>query len=361
MRILLIIGKLELGGAERQLLILARGLSQAGHRVKVCSIRPGTLVPEFEADGVEVALWRPTGRYMRSLPWLVRQVRSFKPDVVHTWLYAANALGRLAASLARAPVIIGSVRNVDSWKGPHDWLVDHMLSYVTSALVSNSTGAAEYAAKHSLVRRKRFVVIRNGVPGHLMDGRQPTASVKSKNFQVLTACRLMPRKNVSYLIDAVASLLPRYPGIALRVVGGGPDAGHLEEKVEHLGIGSSVELAGPQRDVGPFYSAADCFVLVSTEEGSSNAILEAMASGLPVIASDLSANREIVEDGVTGMLVPSRDVSALAHAIERLVLDPELREHLGDRARQQVREGFSEERYIEEHVALYRRLMRLRT
>ena len=361
MRILLIVGKLDLGGAELQLLMLARGLSRAGHHVKVCSIRPGTLIPEFEAGGIEVALWRPTGRYMRSLPWLVRQVGSFKPDVVHTWLYAANALGRLAASLVRAPVIIGSVRNVDSWKRPHDWLVDHMLSYMTSALISNSTGAAEYAAKHSLVRRKRFVVIRNGVPGHLMDGRQPLPREQSEEFRVLTACRLMPRKNVSYLIEAVALLLPRYPGLALRVVGGGPDAGRLEEKVDHLGIGSSVELAGPQRDVGPSYRAADCFVLASTEEGSSNAILEAMASGLPIIASDISANREIVEDGVTGLLVPSRDVSALADAIERLMQDPELRELLGDSARKQVREGFSEERYIGEHVALYQRLMRSRT
>ena len=157
LRILFVIGELDVGGTELQLLMLARGLSRSGHQVRVCTLRPGTLGGDFQAAGVEVVQWQATGRYMRSLPWLFKQVRRFKPDVVHTWLYPANALGRLAASLARAPVIIGSVRNVDSWKRPHDWVIDHLLSHVTSALVSNSIGGAEYLARHALIRRKHFV------------------------------------------------------------------------------------------------------------------------------------------------------------------------------------------------------------
>jgi glycosyltransferase involved in cell wall biosynthesis len=360
-RILLVIGTLDVGGSELQLLMLARGLSRSGHQVCVCTLRPGTLGPDFEAAGIEVVHWPATGRYMRSLPWLVREVRRFKPDVVHTWLYAANALGRLAASLARVPVIIGSVRNVDSWKRPHDWLIDYLLSHVTSALVSNSVWGADYAARHALIRRKRFVVIRNGIPGHLMDERHAGAMSRSERFGVLTVCRLMPRKNVSYLIDAMEMLLRRYPDLSLRIVGDGPEATALKQKVKRLGIGDSVEFTGPQGNVGPFYRAADCFVLASTEEGSSNAILEAMACGLPVIASNIRANHETVENGVSGLLVPSRDVAALAEAIERLLLDRKLRERLGSRARQMVRESYAEDRYIEEHVALYRRLVRSAT
>ena len=340
--------------------MLARGLSRSGHQVRVSALRPGTLAPEFEAAGVQVVTWESTGRYMRSLPWLFREVRRFKPDVVHTWLFMANIWGRVAASLARAPVIIGSVRGVDSWKRRPHWIADHALSYITAAIVSNSLAGAEYSARKARIRRSRYTVIRNGISPDLPDRQVPSARTQKERFRILTVGRLSPGKRVSVLLDALDTLWPRHRCLLLTVVGTGQEHLALRDHATRLGIGEIVKFLGLQQDVQPYYGRADCFVLPSVREGSSNAILEAMASGLPVIASDIPGNQEIIEDGITGLLVPPDKVNALAEAIERLVLDRELGERLGRRAREQVRENYSEERYIAEHVALYRRLAQSR-
>jgi glycosyltransferase involved in cell wall biosynthesis len=139
------------------------------------------------------------------------------------------------------------------------------------------------------------------------------------------------------------------------MVGEGPDRPRLAAEIRRLGLERSVVLAGDRSDVADMLAQADVFVLSSTSEGLPLSILEAMAAALPVVASAVGGVPEAVEDGETGLLVPPRDPVRLAAALERLLVDPELRRRLGSNGRDRVREQFGLEAFRQAHVAVYRR------
>ena len=139
------------------------------------------------------------------------------------------------------------------------------------------------------------------------------------------------------------------------IVGDGPERARLEAEIRRLGLEGAVVLAGDRDDVAAMLARADVFVLSSTSEGLPLSILEAMAAGLPVVASSVGGVPEAVEDGETGLLVPPRDPVRLAAALERLLVDPALRRRLGSNGRERVRQHFGLEAFQQAHVAVYRR------
>jgi glycosyltransferase involved in cell wall biosynthesis len=168
-----------------------------------------------------------------------------------------------------------------------------------------------------------------------------------------TACRLVPLKGLSYLLLAVAELRPEFPNLRLEIAGRGPLQGELEREANRLGLTGHVGFLGWQREIGPVLRSWDIFVMPSLDEGLPMAVLNAMAEGLPVVATSVGGLPELVEDGRTGYLVPPRDSLALARRLRRLLLEPERRSALGAAGRERVRNRFSAGQMVAQIRAIY--------
>ena len=160
-------------------------------------------------------------------------------------------------------------------------------------------------------------------------------------------------KNQAALLEALGELLPVHGNIRVAIVGDGPERPALVQQIRSRGLDRTAALLGNRDDVSDLLSMFDVFVLSSIGEGLCNTILEAMAVGLPVVATAVGGNPELVEDGVTGLLVPAADAGALARAVERYAIDEQLRRDHGTAGRRRVLQQFTLDRMVERYVALY--------
>ena len=174
---------------------------------------------------------------------------------------------------------------------------------------------------------------------------------------ICTVGRLDPVKDQVGLVRAFAGLVPAHPEAVLVIAGDGPCRDELARVIAELGVADRVRLLGECRDVPGVLAAADVFALPSIAEGMSNTLLEAMAAGLPVVATRVGGNPELVEDGVNGRLVPIREPVALREALASYLDDPHLRAMHGKASRQRAVECFSLERMCQDYTDLYRRLL----
>jgi glycosyltransferase involved in cell wall biosynthesis len=172
------------------------------------------------------------------------------------------------------------------------------------------------------------------------------------------ACRLVPLKGLVDLIRAVASLCPEFPALRLEIAGTGPQREDLEKEVERLGLTGRVHFLGWQPDLGPIFRSWDIFAIPSLEEGLPIAALEAMAAGLPVVATSVGGLPEAVEDGQTGYLIPPSDVTALTARLRLLIRNPNGRRAMGAAGRERARNDFSVDRMVREIAAIYDSLVR---
>jgi glycosyltransferase involved in cell wall biosynthesis len=362
-RVLLIIPSLDRCGAEKQLVLLATGLPRDQFEVHVCALtRGGPLEQPLRDADVPVTIigksWKidPTA-YQR----LKRHIARLQPDLVHTWLFAANAYGRLAAGAAGVRHILAGERCVDPWKQWHELALDRYLARHTERIVTNSSGVRDFYVARGLSADK-FVVIPNGVAPWVSAGSSSRAEILAElglppEARLIAAVnRLWPQKRVKDLIWAADLLKIVNPFSHLLVIGDGPQRWRLERYRDQCEIRDRVHFLGQRDDVPRLLPHCDCLWLGSGYEGQSNAILEAMSAGLPVIATDIAGNRDLVVPQETGYLVPIGDRAAFAKWTQLLLGDPELARRLGAAGRQRVRSEFSVEKMVARHAALYREL-----
>ena len=230
------------------------------------------------------------------------------------------------------------------------------MSPLTTTTICVADGELEAGIRARTCRRDRTVVIHNGVG---LERPQRAPGPAPQPATLLSVGRFRPPKDFTSLIRAMAAL---EPGTArLRIAGDGPDRPAIEQEIATLGLHETVELLGTRADVDELLAAADVFVLSSDSEGLPMSVLEAMAAGLPVIASAVGGVPELVADKETGALVPPRDSQALAAAIREIAGDPQLRDRLGQAGRRRARQEFSLEACRRRHLDLYRDLLRKRT
>jgi glycosyltransferase involved in cell wall biosynthesis len=233
-------------------------------------------------------------------------------------------------------------------------LLGRMTARLADAVVAPSRATAEELRRD--YGAQRVEVIPNGVaPGSSPDRHRPELPPV-----ILYAGRLRSRKAVAVLIAALPRVLAEVPACRLVIVGGGEQSARVAAAVRARGLTSRVELAGvlPRASVVERLAAADVFCLPSTYEGLPLAILEAMAAGLPVVATAVAGNPEAVEDGVTGLLVPPESAAALATALISLLRDPELRRRMGEAGRRRIAERFAIATVVERHLTLLQELSR---
>jgi glycosyltransferase involved in cell wall biosynthesis/peptidoglycan/xylan/chitin deacetylase (PgdA/CDA1 family) len=363
-RVLHLIWALDLGGAERQVIEIVRGLDRNQFEPTVgCLVRKGRWGEALEAEGVPVVGFsKGPGLDPAFLLRLTRFIRKGGFGVVHTHAFTASSWGRLAAMIARVPVVVAHEHSAFSLESRLRRCVDRMLSPGTSRWIVVSEALARDLVRAEALPVSRVVVIPNGVPTRSATAeavRKVREELKGGRFNELigTLGRLERRKGLEVLLEAARRLAPRRPGLGVSLIGEGPLRGDLEERVRAGGIGDRVVFAGRREDVPAVLGALDVFAVPSHTEGLSISLLEAAYAGCPIVATDVGGNPEVVRHGHNGLLVPPRDPSALAEAIEELLTDRPRARRLGAEAAREARERFSAETMVRAIESVYRDLL----
>jgi glycosyltransferase involved in cell wall biosynthesis len=223
---------------------------------------------------------------------------------------------------------------------------------MTDHLVANAQAVAADTLRDGVIAAERISVIRNGLPESAFEPMHP-ASVVTPHPVVLCVANLFSYKGHRHLLDAIARLQARGTPCTLVLVGEGPERSALERQGEQLGI--DVRFLGFRTDVGPLLARADVVALSSLQEGMSNAVMEAMAAGRPVVATDVGGTGELLHG--RGILVPPADPEALADGISRVVSDTALATELGRNARAWSRAQLSADFMVDQQIRIYRELV----
>jgi glycosyltransferase involved in cell wall biosynthesis len=364
-RLLLIIPTLDRGGAEKQLSLLAAGLAQqSDFDVHVaCLTRGGPWEAHLAAAGVPVTIIGKSWKFDPPAYWrLKRFISDLRPEIVHTWLFAANSYGRQAALAAGVKHLVAGERCVDRWKVWYEFAIDRRLAKRTERIVTNSAAVADFYAEHGIDREK-FVVIPNGVPPFIPPADNPRAALAQELDLPVDARwigvvgRLWPQKRVKDLVWGAELLRVARDDVRVLILGDGPQRWRLERYARQVGSASIIRFLGERPDVPRFLPHLYALWMGSGYEGQSNAILEAMAAGLPVVATDIPGNRELVVPHETGLLVKVGDRANLARKIQTLLNDPALAARLGAAGRERIERDFSVEQMVARHADFYRSLL----
>ncbi len=359
-RLVLLIPSMDRGGAEKQLCLLAENLPRDEFDVHVIVLtRDGPLRQRLETAGIPVTL---IGKRFKADPSalfrLRRELLRLQPDIVHTWLFAGNSFGRAAARLAKVPRIIASERCVDRWKTGVHFAIDRQLAKVTEAITTNSSGVQSFYAAHG-IDPALFRIIANGIPprsGASIDRDEAFARLKvdTNRKLILAVGRLWPQKRYRDLIWAAELLGTLREDIAFVIIGDGPQRGELLRHRDAVTTPDRVRFAGHRDDVSELLPHAEIFWIGSEYEGQSNSVIEAMQVGLPVIASDIPGNRDLVVDNQTGRLIELGDTADFARQTNLLLENPEESRRLGESARQRIASEFTVQAMVDRHADLYR-------
>jgi glycosyltransferase involved in cell wall biosynthesis len=365
-KVFYVINSLGIGGAEQLLVTLARYLEREQFDLVVCALwADGPIGQELREIGVPVhclckapSLYSPVTLYE-----LIRLMRRERPDVVHAQLFAANFYGRLAGMMSGVPVLISTEQSVvQGKKGLHIW-ADRVLARRTDAIITVSQVVRQVIATELRYPAAPLEVIYNPVDLNRLRAARPAQTVRVElgigpdDIIIGSVGRLMAAKGHCYLVEALALLRPQYPALKLLLVGDGSLRAELEKQVHDLALEEVVRFLGARRDVPDLLAALDIFAFPSLWEGLGIALIEAMAMGLPCVATDIPTLREVVGDRQAALLIPPRDSRALAQAIERLVGERELARRLGAEARKRAVDEFSAETCAQRTGGLYRRLL----
>jgi glycosyltransferase involved in cell wall biosynthesis len=366
MRVAHFIDSLDPGGAESIVLEICSRLPQHGYTAEVVHFGNRWIEEGCKRYGLASAL-APAYADFKSvlrLPWFAlsfgRFLRARGVQLLHAHLYGAIVGGSLGARVAGIPCV-GTVHDQYTLlerRSRAAWL--RRLSWLGLRLVSVSRTLEDDLRDRAAFGEGALRTIVNGIDVERFSGpRDPacraTLGIEEDDVGLISVGRLVTVKGYDMLLRAVARLAPR-PRVVLVLVGDGPEWRALEALRDDLGLGDRVRFAGFRDDVPAILASGDCFALASRSEGLSCSIAEALASGLPAVVTDVGGNRELVEHGRTGFVVPAGDVGAFAEQLQRVAADPELRVALGRRAREQARERLSAPRMVGDYVRLYQEL-----
>jgi sugar transferase (PEP-CTERM/EpsH1 system associated) len=351
-RVVHVVTTLAIGGLEKVVLDLVRFATPDQFSLRVvCLDQAGVLEEQFARLGVPVDVIGTAGSVPVRILRLARYLRRVRPNVVHTHNPQAHLHGAIAARLARVPAVVHTKHGREYMERPALAWASRLASGWTSRFVAVSMDAASVAREIEGVPAGNVHVIHNGIDPDLFAVRPPRPALTPRRAVIVG--RLSPVKDHATLLRAARRVVDATPTFELDIVGDGPLRVELEALRDLLGLRDRVHFHGYHADVSAFLAAADFFVLSSVSEGVSIALLEAMASGLPTVATDVGGNREVVVSGETGYLVPSRAHDVLAAVMLRIQSDDASLERMGRAARRRVGEHFNLRKVVQEYERLY--------
>ena len=382
--VLHVITRFDWGGSSQNTLLTALGHNRAQFRPIVVAGDPGPSTAQggakateenrlrLRAHGIPLeivpALTREVNplKDLQALWSLIRILRREQPTIVHTHTSKAGVLGRLAAWIARVPIVLhtphghvffGHFGRFKSWLF---CLIEYVLAWGTTRMIALTDAERDDHLERGVGRRKKFAVISSGIDlkrfqlasrsrrQHLSDFSCPPDAIVVGSVGWLTEV-----KGHQFLIEAIGKLKPRYAGLHCVIIGGGPLQGEYAQLAAHLGVTSSIQFFEKRDDIPACLAAMDIFVLPSLNEGMGRALVEAMASGLPVVATRVGGVPAIVRNNQTGLLIPPSDVNALSAALVRLLDDPSLAKELGEAAQDHINQRFDAACMVRKIESLY--------
>lgn len=357
-----LIGSLDVGGANRVLVDLANNLPASRYEVTVWTILDDNPLAEDLEDSVTHRSLSATGKYdlfaVSEFLWALRE----GPDVLQSFCLYDNLLAGIAGGMYPDLPVVTGVRSVPTRPGIRRRTIDRIAFYGSDWVVSNSESGAEFAARYG---------VESGAVRVISNGRDLTPYVRATGDRSLydeleiseaspvvgTVGRLIERKGHEDIITAWPQIRERHPEAHLVLVGDGPHRSALEELIEATGEANSIHLLGRRDDVPSVLDTMDLFVFPSHFEGLPNALMEAMAAGLPIVTTPVDGNAELVTDGETGVFVPVEDPDALAASVIDVLGRPDNGASLGEAARDHVLSEYSIDRMVTEFDKLYRELV----
>lgn len=377
--ILFVALSLDVGGAERHMSSVLPELVRRGWPVSIyCMNRLGAFAGDVAAAGVEVLgppIERLPGRQntsarlyatARAGARLVGVMRRSRPVIVHFFLPEPYLIGAPVALLQGVPICVMSRRGLNLYQSnwPGAGAIERRLHPHMTAVLGNSKRVVADLRSEGC-RPDQIGLIYNGVAiGGLGDPVDRLAIRRSIGIEpnalvAIVVANLIPYKGHADILDALARIKSKLPA-GMKLVCIGRDEGaraSLEQKANELGLKEMVRFLGVRNDVAPLLNAADFSILASHEEGFSNAVIEAMAAGLPMVVSDVGGNAEAVVDGETGFVVPPRSPGPLGDAILRMASEPLLRQRFGAAGRKRTKDKFSLAASVDRYDTVYRALI----
>jgi glycosyltransferase involved in cell wall biosynthesis len=377
-KVLFVITKSNWGGAQAYVLMLTKEAEAAGAEVVVAlggtgeaGARAGALAEKLKAAGIrtvflsafarDISLFREVHAFTE----LLQVIRTEKPDVLHLNSSKAGGLGALAGRIAGVPRIIFTSHG---WahREPRSFIkrmAIWILSYLTAQLshIVIVVSEKDYADGRAFASQKKLKLIRNGIsPFALLEREDARAELIKKDVGlsmdatwVLAVSELHPNKGIDVAIHAIADMKRSGVEAELVVLGGGQEYENLTQLAVTLGVSERVHLLGFTENARTYLRAADIYILPSRKEGLPFALLEAGYAGLPAVASNTGGIPEIIEDGVTGILVPTENGAALSSAIKDLISNTALREKYALALNEKIASEFSETQMMEDTFTLY--------
>ncbi|HET7459462.1 MAG TPA: glycosyltransferase [Gemmatimonadaceae bacterium] len=361
LRVEMIVPSLVGAGMEVMVATLVRALGGRGHTVGVtCLEEEGDLVAGLARDGFRVSLVPTPGIVANAwAPTLAAHLRAVRPDVVHVhsgvWAKGARAARR--AGVRTVGHTAHGLLDHEPWHGP---AIKRLAARSSDWVAAVSQPLANYLTRDVGIPAAMVSVVPNGIdterfsPGTQTGELRQRIGVSPSRPLVGTVARLAPVKNQALLLAAFARLRERVPDAALVLIGDGPLRAELEAAAAALGVADDVHFYGAAADASPLYRELDLFVLSSVAEGTSISVLEAMASGVPVVATAVGGTPDLLEHGRCGVLVPSNDAPAMAAAMADALVDRASARRRADDALRRTRTLYSQSAMLSTYEALYR-------
>ncbi|MGB3977210.1 MAG: glycosyltransferase [bacterium] len=343
-----IISGLWPGGVEKKLTTLLPLLDKSRFEARVvCLKSAGELAPELVQKGIPViekpisSRWSPKGLWK-----LGKYLKEQKIDIVHTHMYRANISGTVAAKIAGTPVIVANIHTIEGWDDAGQIFTDRIVSRFRHCTVFVSESVRQNYIERISLPESRQKVIYNGVDTRFFcPGKDDDTPIFDGNLKVGCAARLMPIKALHVLVEAAADPDFQNAGVHFYIAGDGPLRQELLEYAQSVGALDFFHLLGFTNDTRDFYRALDIFVMPSLKEGFSNALIEAMACGLPIVTTAVGGNPEAIRHEINGLLVPPSDSKAFIEALRTIVNNPETRLRMG-RESLRIAQSFSMEEMV---------------
>ncbi len=332
-----LVEELTIGGLEKVLASIVLNLNKKKFNVSVWCLREGGyFADKLVKEGIDVKILHIyTSRNPLSIYKLYRLLKIHQFDIIHTHAYSAGIIGRISAFLAGVPVIISHNHSIYDFYNRYYHLVEWILSLITDRVICISEEVNRFTNETQRINSRKLITIHNGIDDDCAVIENRGSDLKNElgislNHSVIgTIAHLEEHKGHKYLLEAASLLLSSKRDISFLFVGEGTLKEKLKKLCVDLKIENNIIFVGERSDISEILFSIDIFVLPSLREGLGLAILEAMACGKPVIATNVGGIPEIVKDGVSGILVPPKDPKSLYRAMSDLLDDREKCEEMG--------------------------------
>jgi glycosyltransferase involved in cell wall biosynthesis len=363
-KILYVNYSLDIGGIETLILELCKNLDRDKYEPAVCVFVPGgKLVKEFHDNGIgvyEIPIKR-SGIDCKAPFKLAGLCKAKDIDLIHTHNQTAWLYGATAGMLSRRPIIHTEHTTADYFKyHTRRWeIFEKILSMMTSKITAVAGSVADYMIRNEGIKKEKIKVVYNGIKHSDFDNiidvekKKQVLGIENSELIVGNVARLTANKDHLTLLRAFKKVIIKIPTAKLLIAGDGPLKDTLHKNIDELGLNASVFLLGDRRDIPELLQIFDLFVLSSIREGFPVVLLEAMASGLPVVASDVDGNRELVIDKETGIIIKPGRVEEFADAMINILTNKQRSEKMGNKGKMRVVDSFSLQSMINKYESIY--------